>query len=129
MESNAAGTNTTSTSITATADVSKTDAFVKREGNLTYYEHSINFNIPTTVKPGNYLVVFFDRATNTKLPIPIEIRPAAAPTSSGIKSQATGTPGQSQSPGSIFAQNAASPLATNTLMALVGVAGAAFLLL
>lgn len=75
--------------------------------------------------------MFFDRSTNTKLPIPIEIRPAAAPTSSGIKTQITGAPGQSQSPGSIFAQGAANsitPLTTKALLALVCVASVAFLL-
>lgn len=104
---------------------------MKREGNLTYFEHSINFNIPSTVKPGNYHVVFFDKSTNTKLPIPIEIRPAAVPTSTGIKTSSTGTPGHSQSPGSIFAQGAASsvtPLASKFALALVGVAAIAFLL-
>jgi hypothetical protein len=129
LESNTVGTNTTTTPIAATADVSKTDAFVKHEGNLTYYEHSINFNIPSNVKPGNYFVVFFDKGTNTKLPVPIEIRPAAAPTSSGTKTQNTGTPGSSQSPGSIFAQGTASSITpTNALFALVAVAGVAFLL-
>lgn len=132
LEATAVGTNLTSIPIATTADVSKTDAFVKREGNLTYFEHSINFNIPSTVKPGNYQVVFFDKSTNTKLPIPIEIRPAAAPTSTGLKTQSTGAPGHSQSPGSIFAQGAASsaqtPLTTRALIALVGVAGVAFLM-
>ncbi|CEP07823.1 hypothetical protein [Parasitella parasitica] len=131
LEPTPAGVNATTIPIAVTADVSKTDAFVKREGNLTYFEHSINFNIPTTVKPGNYHCVFFDKSTNTKLPIPIEIRPAAVPTSTGIKTQITGAPGHSQSPGSIFAQAAASnisPLTTKTLVALVTVAGVAFLL-
>jgi hypothetical protein len=104
---------------------------VKREGNLTYFEHSINFNIPNTVKPGNYHVVFFDKSTNTKLPIPIEIRPAAVPTSTGIKTLSTGTPGHSQSPGSIFAQGGAAasvPLISKPIVALVVVAVVAFLL-
>ncbi|KAI8076432.1 uncharacterized protein B0P05DRAFT_545854 [Gilbertella persicaria] len=124
--------NATSTTITvaATADVSKTDAFIKREGNLTYYEHSINFNIPSTVKPGNYHVVFFDKATNTKLPIPIEIRPAAAPTSAGPKATLSGLPGRPQSSGSIFAQGAGASTASvsKALVALFGVASLAFLL-
>ncbi|KAI7864712.1 uncharacterized protein EV154DRAFT_180478 [Mucor mucedo] len=132
LEATVVGTNATSILIAATADVSKTDAFVKREGNLTYFEHSINFNIPSTVKPGNYQVVFLDKSTNTKLPIPIEIRPAAVPTFTGSKTQSTGAPGHSQSPGSIFAQGGASsanaPLTTRTLVSLVAVAGVAFLL-
>ncbi|KAI8987362.1 hypothetical protein BDF20DRAFT_904511 [Mycotypha africana] len=128
------GNNSTTISITASADVSKTDAFVKREGNLTYYEHSINFNIPSTVKPGNYHVIFLDKSTSTKLAIPIEIRPAAVPTSTGLKSQSTNAPGQSSTPGSIFAQGAAAStvkttfVSTKVVLALFTVAGVAFLL-
>lgn len=129
LESAAVGVNTTTVPIAITADVSKTDAFVKRDGNLTYYEHSINFNIPQTVKPGQYRVIFFDKSTNTKLPIPIEIRPAAATTSTGFKTQSTGVPGHSQSSGSIFAQGASSiNTPTKTLISLAVVAGIAFLL-
>ncbi|KAI9262718.1 hypothetical protein BY458DRAFT_515187 [Sporodiniella umbellata] len=102
------GTNITSLPIAAPADVSKTDAFIKREGNRTYYEHSINFSIPPTVKPGNYRVVFFDKSTNTRLPVPIEIRPAASSTSIGAKATSSSEPGKPQTPGSIFAQGAAS---------------------
>ncbi|KAI8992329.1 hypothetical protein BDB01DRAFT_717221 [Pilobolus umbonatus] len=119
--------NITTIPIAVTADVSKTDAFVKREGNMTYYEHSINFNIPPTVKPGNYQVIFFDKSTQTKLPIPIEIRPAATTTSKEPTSQTTGTPGHSQSPGSIFAQGGSSINSPLTmLIALVAVAVVAF---
>lgn len=83
------------------------------------------------MKPGNYHVVFFDKSTNTKLPLPIEIRPAAIPTSTGTKSSNTNTPGHPQSPGSIFAQGVGSslnPLANKSLLGLAGVAAIAFLL-
>ncbi|ORX61434.1 hypothetical protein DM01DRAFT_1274392, partial [Hesseltinella vesiculosa] len=63
--------------ITDHADVSKTDAYLKQEGNLTYYEHWINYNIPSIVQPGQYKVYFSDRSTNSNLAIPIEIRPAS----------------------------------------------------
>ncbi|KAG1436067.1 hypothetical protein G6F56_013719 [Rhizopus delemar] len=102
------GTNITTLPIATSADVSKTDAFIKREGNTTYYEHSINFSIPSTVKPGNYRVVLFDKSTNTRLSIPIEIRPAASSTSVGAKATSTSVPGRPMTPGSIFAQGAAS---------------------
>ncbi|KAI7902797.1 uncharacterized protein BX663DRAFT_510520 [Cokeromyces recurvatus] len=123
--------NATTMPIAISADVAKTDAFVKREGNTTYYEHSINFSIPSSVKPGNYHVIFLDKSTNTKLPIPIEIRPAAVSTFTGTRTSTIGTPGQSQSPGSIFAQGGASsntPTMITTLLALIGVAFVAFLL-
>ncbi|CAO3627514.1 unnamed protein product [Cunninghamella echinulata] len=112
-------TNTTTTTTTLTlpvngtyviaekADVSKTDAFLKQDGNLTFYEHSINFNIPTTVRPGNYKVTFLDRSTNTNLPIPIEIRPAA-PTSSPVNGISPSGSTSSSSPGSIFMNDALS---------------------
>lgn len=123
------GTNTTTLPIAVSADVSKTDAFIKREGNSTYYEHSINFNIPQTVKPGSYHVVFFDKSTNTKLSIPIEIRPAASSTSVGTKATSISIPGRPQSSGSIFAQGAASSIeVSKVLIALMAVAGVAFLL-
>ncbi|KAI9016460.1 hypothetical protein CLU79DRAFT_325488 [Phycomyces nitens] len=96
--------------ISANADVTKTDAFIKRDGNLTYYEHSINFNIPSTVKPGNYKVVFLDKSTNTQLPVPIEVRPPAVSTSSLAKASATNIPGQTQSTGSIFTKSSDSTM-------------------
>ena len=63
--------------IAENAAVSKTGE--KRAGNVTYYEHSINYKIPQTVRPGKYNVVFYDKSTNTQLDIPIEIRSAAIP--------------------------------------------------
>ncbi|KAI8343966.1 hypothetical protein BC941DRAFT_342572 [Chlamydoabsidia padenii] len=88
------------------ADVSRTDAFFKQEGNLTYFEHSINFNIPTTAKAGNYKVVFTERSTNANLVIPIEIRPAA-PTPSHASGASPSGLGPNHSPGSIFTGGAA----------------------
>ncbi|KAI8084482.1 uncharacterized protein BX664DRAFT_337091 [Halteromyces radiatus] len=90
--------------ISEKADISRTDAFFKQEGNLTYFEHSINFNIPTTVKAGNYKVLFTDHSTNTNLQIPIEIRPAA-PTPSPANG-ASPSVGPNHSPGSIFTADA-----------------------
>lgn len=116
-------TNATMIPIATAADVSKTDAFIKHDRNLTFFEHSINFMIPYSVRPGNYQVVFSDKATNTKLSIPIEIRPAASSTSSSIPT-ATSIPGRPQSSGSIFSQGSAGTLQiSKALMGLVGVAG------
>ncbi|KAG1296125.1 hypothetical protein G6F66_003731 [Rhizopus arrhizus] len=116
-------TNATMILIATAADVSKTDAFIKHDRNLTFFEHSINFMIPYSVRPGNYQVVFSDKATNTKLSIPIEIRPAASSTSSSIPT-ATSIPGRPQSSGSIFSQGSAGTLQiSKALMGLVSVAG------
>ncbi|ORY91091.1 hypothetical protein BCR43DRAFT_527723 [Syncephalastrum racemosum] len=98
--------------IAENADVSKTAASAKREGNSTYYEHSINFKIPQTVIPGAYHVVFTDRSTNTDLAIPIEVRSAAAavPSSSASanKSSSDGAlSGSNNAHGSIFQSKAA----------------------
>ncbi|KAL1933162.1 hypothetical protein VTP01DRAFT_8840 [Rhizomucor pusillus] len=97
------------------ADVSKSEASAKREGNLTYYEHSINYQIPSTLPPGPYEVVFYDTSTDAKLSIPIEIRAAAltpSATSSGGSDNAPGgsKPGTTSSDGahSIFAGGAPS---------------------
>ena len=99
--------------ITDNADVSKTEASAKHDGNMTYYEHSFNFKIPSTVAPGRYNVVFFDASTNTELPIPIEIRsaaPAQSPNgSSGGKTLGGSSNGSSNDchSQSIFASTAA----------------------
>lgn len=116
---NATATNTTATSIfplviAQDADVSKTDASIKHDGNSTYYEHSINFKIPESVTPGQYKVIFRDASTNTELPIPIEIR-AAAPSSAASGPGALASGGSSNGalngkdggPESIFATNSA----------------------
>ncbi|KAG0765164.1 hypothetical protein G6F57_003290 [Rhizopus arrhizus] len=117
------GTNITTLPIATSADVSKTDAFIKHEGNLTFYEHSINFLISFSVKPGNYRVIFFDKSTNTKLVIPIEIRPAASPTSVGARATSPSVPGRPHPSGSIFAQGASYSIQVPSfLVALVGVA-------
>lgn len=114
--------------ITDNADVSKTAAFEKQDGNVTYYEHSINYNIPTTLTPGNYEVVFTDTSTNTQLPVPIEIRPAEASTSSSA-SQTGSSSNSGES--SIFAGAPSSKdfgLTSKTLLALAAVAGIAVML-
>lgn len=45
---------------------------------MTVYEHSYNYNIPTTVTTGPYNVVFLDTTTNTETNIPITILPVAS---------------------------------------------------
>ncbi|KAG2226227.1 hypothetical protein INT45_003372 [Circinella minor] len=63
--------------IAENADVSKTGE--KHAGNVTYYEHSVNYKIPQTIRPGKYNVIFYDKSTDTQLDVPIEIRSAAIP--------------------------------------------------
>lgn len=88
--------------VAASVDVSKTTASAKKNGNVTYYEHSVNYKIPTTLIPGVYKVVFFDSRTNTHLDVPINVLPVAS--ASVVKNPSmTGSSTLSPtSPGSIF---------------------------
>ncbi|KAI9252971.1 hypothetical protein BDA99DRAFT_552826 [Phascolomyces articulosus] len=122
----ATSTNNTTMTIAQNADVSKTDASAKQNGNVTYYEHSINYNIPKTATPGNYQVVFNDLSTNTDLSVPIEIRPVSAAAPSNPS--ATGANGGEKS---VFASAPSmhhQQLTITTLWALVIVAGVAIML-
>ncbi|CAO3643179.1 unnamed protein product [Cunninghamella blakesleeana] len=118
------GNATINLPIATGADVSKTSASAKQSGNTTYYEHSINYPIPTTVIAGQYNVVFSANGANFN--IPIQILPLASATASK-----TGGPGSSSSPTNIFAGNSAArmggfDLTTKTAFALSAVAVIAF---
>lgn len=123
-------TSTTNTSIsyviTSTLDTSKTSDSFRTKNNVSYYEHSYNYNIPTTITPGTYNVVFLDSKTNTHLDVPITILPVTA--TSVISSSAGATAGASatsSSQGSIFKSDAASVMSTTSVLSLA--AGAAAL--
>jgi hypothetical protein len=130
LDSSVAGSNV-SYPIAASVDVSKTTASAKQNGNITYYEHSVNYNIPTTVTPGTYNVVFMDSKTNTHLDVPINVLPAAS--ASVIKSAAStgAAAATSTSAGSIFKDSgngvaAMSP--SKTIVSLACVAVLAYML-
>ncbi|KAI8332456.1 hypothetical protein BC941DRAFT_436754 [Chlamydoabsidia padenii] len=127
--STAAGSNVT-LNIATNADMSKSSNSAKQNGNVTYYEHSNNYLIPSTVVPGNYKVSFV--ANGAALDIPITILPAAASSSLVSKSgTATGSGAGASSTGSgtIFNNNAPRMgLATKTVVALTAVAGIALAL-
>lgn len=128
LVSAAAGSNTT-LSIQANADMSKSSNSAKQNGNVTFYEHSINYLIPNTVVPGNYKVSFV--ANGAPFDIPITILPAAASSSISKSGSATGTGGSSSTGGSIFTGSASRmnlDLTTKTLGALTVVAGVALAL-
>jgi hypothetical protein len=121
--------------IASSVDTTKTAASAKQNGNVTSYEHSVNYNIPTTLTPGAYKVVFLDSLTNTHLDVPINVLPVAS--SSVVSSAAAATGGASATPtnpGSIFKPNgngvaAMSPsLATKAIVSLAGVAALAVML-
>ncbi|KAI8639523.1 hypothetical protein BD408DRAFT_421273 [Parasitella parasitica] len=126
LSSAATGSNLTYP-IAASVDVSKTSASAKQNGNITYYEHSVNYNIPTTVVPGAYNVVFLDSKTNTHLDVPINVLPAAS--ASAIKSAAsTGAAAATPtSAGSIFKDNGNGVAAMSPSKAIVSLACVAVL--
>ncbi|KAI8096787.1 uncharacterized protein BX664DRAFT_324829 [Halteromyces radiatus] len=127
LSSTAAGSNTTLV-IATNADVSKSSNSANQNGNITYYEHSVNYNIPTTVTPGSYKVSFI--ANGAPLDIPISILPAASSTALSKSGSASGS-SPTSSGGSIFTGDASRmnfDLTTKTMMALTAVAGIAFVL-
>ncbi|CAO3668352.1 unnamed protein product [Rhizopus stolonifer] len=63
--------------VTSNFDTSKSGS-TKTNNNVTYYEHSYNYNIPTNITTGAYNVIFFDSYTNTNLNVPINVLPVAS---------------------------------------------------
>jgi hypothetical protein len=53
--------------------VSETSSSEKVVNNVTYYEQSINYQIPDGVVTGLYNVVFLERTTGTQVDIPVNI--------------------------------------------------------
>lgn len=127
--SSSANGSANATVIIDNADVSKNDGSIKKNGNNTYYEHSINYNIPKTLSAGNYQVAFKDLSTNTELAVPIEIRPVEA--SSSVASASKTGSGSQGGESSMFAGAPSTKyldLTTKTLLALAAVAGVAIML-
>ncbi|ORZ23174.1 hypothetical protein BCR42DRAFT_319305 [Absidia repens] len=129
LVSAAAGSNV-SLPISTNSDMSKSSNSAKQNGNTTYYEHSVNYMIPTTVAPGDYKVSFV--ANNAPFDIPITILPAASSSLISKSGSATGSSGAASTGGSIFTGSAPSrvnlDLTTKTLVALTAVAGVALAL-
>lgn len=128
LVSAAAGSNVT-LNIATNSDMSKSSNSAKQNGNVTYYEHSVNYMIPTTVTPGDYKVSFV--ANNAPFDIPITILPAAASSLISKSGSATGSGGAASTGGSIFTGSASRmnlDLTTKTLGALTVVAGVALAL-
>ncbi|KAI8356125.1 hypothetical protein EDC96DRAFT_515844 [Choanephora cucurbitarum] len=115
--------------ISSSVDVSKTSASAKQNGNVTYYEHSVNYNIPSTVTPGTYNVVFLDTLTNTHLDVPINVLPVASTPSA---SSAAGTGSSAAPTASVFKPSSdvasmAPGLTTKAIVSLAGVAALAYM--
>ncbi|EIE90411.1 hypothetical protein G6F46_012481 [Rhizopus delemar] len=124
--------STTNTSIsyviTSTLDTSKTSDSYRTKNNVSYYEHSYNYNIPTTITPGTYNVVFLDSKTNTHLDVPITILPVTATSAISLSAGATAAASAtSSSQGSIFKNDAASAMSTTKSIYLAAGAAAAAL--
>ncbi|KAI8376955.1 hypothetical protein BD560DRAFT_391263 [Blakeslea trispora] len=125
-----ATSSNTSYVIASTVDVSKTSASAKQNGNVTYYEHSVNYNIPATVAPGTYNVVFLDTLTNTHLDVPINVLPVASTPSAN---SATGSGASAAPTSSVFKPSTndvasiAPSLTTKAIVSLAGVATLAYM--
>ncbi|CAO3621156.1 unnamed protein product [Mucor hiemalis] len=130
LDSAAAGSNV-SLPIATNVDVSKTTASAKQNGNVTFYEHSVNYNIPTNIIPGAYKVVFLDARTNSHLDVPITVLPVA---SASVVQSPVPTGGSVASPSSssgfkpIGSGVASTSPSTKAIASLIGVAAFAFML-
>ncbi|KAI8577856.1 hypothetical protein K450DRAFT_249585 [Umbelopsis ramanniana AG] len=63
--------------IAQNADVTVDASSLQNKNNQSYWEHSINFAIPTTIPPGTYNVVFEDVTSHTNTTVPITINAGA----------------------------------------------------
>ncbi|CEG78812.1 hypothetical protein RMATCC62417_13359 [Rhizopus microsporus] len=124
-----AANSSTSFVIATTFDTSKSPDSVRTNNNVTYYEHSINYNIPTNIPVGSYKVVFLDSKTNTQTVVPITILPVSS--SSVVPSAAatgsSGTPSSTNA--SIFKSDAVTTMyPAKAILFLAAVAALALML-
>ncbi|KAJ2961264.1 hypothetical protein NQZ79_g3521 [Umbelopsis isabellina] len=94
--------NSSEVTIKQNADISEDASSMHTQNNKTYWEHTINYPIPSTLAAGAYNVVFQDvlSHTNTTVPILINAVPAsssAASISSTSASSVSSTAGASSS--------------------------------
>ncbi|GAN01506.1 hypothetical protein MAM1_0008c00939 [Mucor ambiguus] len=69
------GANVNESAIALNADTSNdpTSNVPIKVDNMTYYQHSINYAIPTTYPAGNYECIFENVATHTNTSIPVSL--------------------------------------------------------
>ncbi|KAI8993276.1 hypothetical protein BDB01DRAFT_716370 [Pilobolus umbonatus] len=105
-------------------DSSKTLSSQQNDFDFIFYQHSTNWNIPTTVVPGDYNVVFFDANTYTKTPIPIKILAASAAIPSNVNPNNNASPSDKPAIDSIAGKSIASSFMTpiKTVASLAAVA-------
>ncbi|KAH8552475.1 hypothetical protein BGW37DRAFT_519247 [Umbelopsis sp. PMI_123] len=98
--------NLTQLTISQNADVTEDTSSLQNKNGQSYWMHTINFVIPTTIPSGSYNVVFEDAASHTNTTVPITINAAAVSSmSSAIMS--------SSAPPSAAATSASSPAASS----------------
>lgn len=124
-----AANSSTSFVIATTLDTSKSPDSIRTKNNATYYEHSVNYKIPTNIPLGSYNVVFLDSKTNTQTPVPITILPVSS--SSVVPSAAatgsSGTPSSTNA--SIFKSDAVTTMSpAKAILSLAAVAALASML-
>ncbi|KAG2173135.1 hypothetical protein INT43_004508, partial [Umbelopsis isabellina] len=83
--------NSSEITIKQNADISEDASSMHSQNNETYWEHTINFPLPSTLAAGAYNVVFQDvlSHTNTTVPIMINAVPASSSAASMPSASAT----------------------------------------
>ncbi|CDH50931.1 predicted protein [Lichtheimia corymbifera JMRC:FSU:9682] len=110
--------NFTTQTIAAAADVSKSSP--QTDNGVTFYEHSINYAIPSTTPAGSYNVVFESTNTNVNTTIPITMNAAVASSSSSASASATGSSGSSKSSSASSPKDESSASKQSTILLTTG---------
>ncbi|CEG84127.1 hypothetical protein RMATCC62417_17974 [Rhizopus microsporus] len=82
------------TVIAADADISNdpTNTVPITQGTTTYYQHSVNYQIPPTTPAGQYQVIYQNVNTNSNTSIPITIQPEPVVNGASSGTPSEGTP-------------------------------------
>ncbi|CEI86288.1 hypothetical protein RMCBS344292_00731 [Rhizopus microsporus] len=85
------GFNETVIAVDADINNDPTSTVPITQGTATYYQHSVNYQIPPTIPAGQYQVIYQNVNTNlnTSIPITIQSEPVVNGTSSGTASEGT----------------------------------------
>lgn len=83
------GFNETVIAVDADINNDPTSTVPITQGTTTYYQHSVNYQIPPTTPAGQYQVIYQNVNTNlnTSIPITIQSEPVINGTSSGTSSE------------------------------------------
>ncbi|KAG2177428.1 hypothetical protein INT44_007939 [Umbelopsis vinacea] len=105
--------NVTQVAIAQNADVTEDASSLQNKNGQSYWEHSINYVIPSTVPAGPYNVVFEDVTshTNTTVPITINAGPMSIVSTSMMMSSTVASSSAATSSASAAASSTSAPAA------------------